>query len=80
MCRVCCFTCAVPLCARACVPPNLPNQSLLRSCISVSLPVFGRLADVVTRLDSDVLGGHAAMKLTWRLHVLHSTLSILSRR
>jgi hypothetical protein len=61
-------------------PPPRASQSLLRSCISVSLPVFGRLADVVTRLDSDVLGGHAAMKLTWRLHVLHSTLNILSRR
>jgi hypothetical protein len=58
----------------------LLSQSILRSCISVSLPVFGRLADVVTRLDRDVLGGHAALKLTWRLHVLQSTLSILSRR
>ncbi|WIA07994.1 hypothetical protein OEZ85_007465 [Tetradesmus obliquus] len=54
-------------------------QALLRSCMSYSLPVFGRLADVLSRLDARVLEGRAAMKLTRRLHVLLIDLSILAR-
>jgi hypothetical protein len=48
--------------------------------MSYSLPVFGRLADVLSRLDARVLEGRAHMKLTRRLHVLLIDLSILARR
>jgi hypothetical protein len=58
----------------------LLRQALLRSCMSYSLPVFGRLADVLSRLDARVLEGRAHMKLTRRLHVLLIDLSILARR
>lgn len=62
------------------LPLLLLPQALLRSCMSYSLPLFGRLADVLSRLDARVLEGRAHIKLTRRLHMLLIDLSILARR